>query len=343
MINSQKIKQDWVNQRCKLSVIPFAGYINKPPDVSAIEYTKLNFDFCVQNNVSNMNGIYLKPLQFIVSTLKVTSIIVTDSINASKLMIQKMYNLISEIIQQIVKLIINILIPIQKILVAFKDTFNKMVGLIVSIIYSVIGAYYSIQVILTIVAKALVYTLIALAVIIIMLWLSPLTWGVAASATAVFTAVAIPLAIFLSFLVEIFNIDVGLKIPSGPAKPKSGKCFDPETPVKLKNGDIKAMKNLNLGDTLENGSIVESVMKIDNKRNTVPLYLIKGENGNIYVTGSHLVLNNKTNKFCKVEDYFKAEISNKRVDWFSCLITSDHKIQIGNEVFWDWEDHFVKA
>ena len=41
-----------------------------------------------------------------------------------------------------------------------------------------------------------------------------------------------------------------------------------------------------------------------------------------------------------IEDYYKAEVSEKRVDWFSCLITSDHKIQIGNEVFWDWEDHF---
>jgi hypothetical protein len=75
----------------------------------------------------------------------------------------------------------------------------------------------------------------------------------------------------------------------------------------------------------------------------VPLYLIKDEGLNIYVTGSHLVLNNKTNKFSKVENYFKAKLSDKYVDWFSCLITSDHKIQIGNEVFWDWEDHFVKT
>jgi hypothetical protein len=84
-------------------------------------------------------------------------------------------------------------------------------------------------------------------------------------------------------------------------------------------------------------------MKIDNKQNIVPLYLIKDEGLNIYVTGSHLVLNSKTNKFCKVENYFNAEISDKRVDWFSCLITNDHKIQIGNEIFWDWEDHFVKT
>jgi hypothetical protein len=124
-----------------------------------------------------------------------------------------------------------------------------------------------------------------------------------------------------------------------------GRCFDPETSVKLKNGTIKSMKDLDLGDILENGSIVESVMKIDNKRNPVPMYVIKGEGVNkqdIYVTGSHLVFNDVSQKFIKTEDYFKAKISDKKTDWFSCLITSDHKIQIGNEIFWDWEDHFLK-
>jgi len=133
--------------------------------------------------------------------------------------------------------------------------------------------------------------------------------------------------------------------PPGQMIRALGKCFYPETSIKLKNGTIKAMKDIDLGDILENGSIVESVMKIDNKQNPIPLYVIKGVGVNkedIYVTGSHLVLNNDTKQFIKTEDYFKAELSDKKVEWFSCLITNDHKIQIGNEIFWDWEDHFVK-
>jgi hypothetical protein len=133
--------------------------------------------------------------------------------------------------------------------------------------------------------------------------------------------------------------------PPGQMIRALGKCFHPETSVKLKNGTIKAMKDIDLGDILENGSIVESVMKIDNKQNPIPLYVIKGEGVNkedIYVTGSHLVLNNYTKQFIKTEDYFNAKLSDKKTEWFSCLITSDHKIQIGNEVFWDWEDHFLK-
>ena len=133
--------------------------------------------------------------------------------------------------------------------------------------------------------------------------------------------------------------------PPGQMIRALGKCFYPETSVKLKNGTIKAMKDIDLGDILENGSIVESVMKIDNKQKPISLYVIKGAGVNkedIYVTGSHLVLNNDTKQFIKTEDYFKAELSDKKTEWFSCLITSDHKIQIGNEMFWDWEYHFVK-
>jgi hypothetical protein len=93
---------------------------------------------------------------------------------------------------------------------------------LLTLIYSFIGAYYSIQSILTIVAKALFYALISLASLVIMMWLTPFTWGTAAAGTAVFTAVAIPLAIFLNFFVKVFNVDLGLKLPKGPKKPKIG-------------------------------------------------------------------------------------------------------------------------
>jgi hypothetical protein len=133
--------------------------------------------------------------------------------------------------------------------------------------------------------------------------------------------------------------------PPGQMVKALGKCFHPNTLVKLKNGEIKAMKDISLGDVLEDESIVESVMKIDNKREPEPLYVIKKGGMNeddIYVTGSHLVYDKSKHKFIKIKKYFKAELTDKKVDWFSCLITNTHKIPIGNEVFWDWEDHFFK-
>jgi hypothetical protein len=133
--------------------------------------------------------------------------------------------------------------------------------------------------------------------------------------------------------------------PPGQMVKALGKCFYPNTLIRLQNNNIKAIQDIDLGDILEDGSFVESVMKIDNKRENIPLYKIKsaGINGSsIYVTGSHLVFDKSMNKFIKVENYSKAKLTSVKTDWFSCLITSNHKIQIGNELFWDWEDHFVK-
>ena len=135
--------------------------------------------------------------------------------------------------------------------------------------------------------------------------------------------------------------------PTGQLVRALGACFHPFTQVKLKNGEIKNMKHLSLGDVLENGSIVYSTMRIDNKYREKKEQLYKipnaGINGsNIYVTGSHLIFDKKSGEFIKVKDYSNAIETELETDWFSCLITSDHKIQIGEEVFWDWEDHFIK-
>ena len=134
--------------------------------------------------------------------------------------------------------------------------------------------------------------------------------------------------------------------PPGQMVRRLGKCFAPTTSIRLKNGTIKIIKDIDLGDVLEDGSVVESVMKIDNKREPIPLYVIKKsgvENQDIFVTGSHLVFDSSQNKFITVDKYSKATLTNLHSEWFSCLITSNHKIKIGNEIFWDWEDHFVKV
>lgn len=133
--------------------------------------------------------------------------------------------------------------------------------------------------------------------------------------------------------------------PPGQLVRALGKCFHPNTKIKLKNGETKNMKDIDLGDILEDGSIVESVLKIDNKKNPINFYSIpNGINGeNILVTGSHLVFDKSSNEFIKVENYKIARPTNITHDWFSCLITDTHTIQINKETFWDWEDHFVKT
>jgi hypothetical protein len=128
--------------------------------------------------------------------------------------------------------------------------------------------------------------------------------------------------------------------PPGIVIRKIGSCFHPETKIKTKDGQVFAMKDLPLGSELEGGSKVFSVLQIDNPHKEL-LYKIKnGVNGNnIYVTGEHYIFDNSSNRFIQVKDSLDAEIqASVYSDWFSCLITTNGRIQIEEHIFWDWED-----
>lgn len=128
-------------------------------------------------------------------------------------------------------------------------------------------------------------------------------------------------------------------------------CFHPDTQLKLKNGEMVAMKDLPLNSILENGSRVDAVMQIsnldENGKNIEKMYKIKrslclentDNNDDILVSGSHLIFNPTSKQFVHVEHLPESEISEMDCDVLSCLITSDHIIPIGGWLFHDWEDN----
>jgi len=117
------------------------------------------------------------------------------------------------------------------------------------------------------------------------------------------------------------------------------RCFSPETPIQLRSGKMVLIKNLKLGDTLINGSVVDAVMKIKNYND--PYYKIYSPElkKDIYVTGKHYVRDGV--KYVQVKNLPNAKPTNKVDDVVSCLVTSDHKIPVGNMMFWDWEDNLI--
>jgi hypothetical protein len=64
LTNVESIKNNWVENRCKLSIIPFAGWINAPEGMTPSEYTSQNFTFCIQNMVTTFTQyLFLLSLQ----------------------------------------------------------------------------------------------------------------------------------------------------------------------------------------------------------------------------------------------------------------------------------------
>jgi len=134
--------------------------------------------------------------------------------------------------------------------------------------------------------------------------------------------------------------------PSGQMVRAIGQCFHPETKIKLQCGKTVFMKDLNLGDILKNGSRVNVILKLDNKETKTDFFIIpNGIDGeNIYVTGSHMIYSKELEKYIEVSKYPNAIKQDKvKSEWFSSLVTSDHIIQIGENIFYDWDDDLIKG
>jgi hypothetical protein len=126
-------------------------------------------------------------------------------------------------------------------------------------------------------------------------------------------------------------------------------CFKDTTPVQLKSGKNVPIKNIHLGDTLSNGAVVLGTLKLKGDK-TNPYYKIWSRElkDYIYVTGEHHILNNAEDDMEKLDDdfdnyikvcnYSKAEKTDEYDDELCCLITSTHRIPVGEYIFWDWED-----
>ena len=104
------------------------------------------------------------------------------------------------------------------------------------------------------------------------------------------------------------------------------------------------MKDLELGDVLVNGSIVNATMQIRNEGDKY--YRIHSEElgTDILVTGTHYIKATRSlvsHRYVRVENFKESRATDTVDDVVSCVITNDHRIPVGEHIFWDWEDQKV--
>jgi len=140
-------------------------------------------------------------------------------------------------------------------------------------------------------------------------------------------------------------IKTGQSIQNGPiGQTIKAICFQENTPLKLQNGKMVKIKDIRLGDILENGTKVYGTLKLKGSPDN-PYYKIWSRKleKHIMVTGDHKICPNNSdkNKLCsyvEVKDFEMAETSKEWDEELYCLITENHQIPIGEYTFWDWED-----
>ena len=136
--------------------------------------------------------------------------------------------------------------------------------------------------------------------------------------------------------------------PGQMVKALQGLCFNPQTEVVCKDGNKYAMKDLPLGCELENGAVVQSVMRISNRtldgEPREDMYHVNTGEGIVEVSASHLIYQSEVDEFITVKELSEKHpeicvTTNNSPEELSCLITSNHTIPIKGAIFHDWEDN----
>jgi len=332
------IQADWPNQRCNPTIMPFAGYIYNPdPDKqTAAEATKQNFEYCNQNTLKEISADALQPITFALSNLNAVAGETADTINNSRSMFDKIRTNLQDTTGGIMGRALNVTIPIQQMVISFKDMMGKVQGVMTAALFTSLGSYYTLKSLLGSIAELLTKCLIALAAMIIVMWLSPFTWGAAASMTAIFVSVSIPLGLMLSFMTDTLHVKTGLSVPHVPKRPA---CFAGDVAVLMQGGDTKPIKDIMVGDILWGGSRVTARL------------VLSGAGcdfcnvGGVIVTDDHLVYDSMQQRWVKVAQYLGVKhMTGMYMPHVYCLNTTSKRIWcIGNATnapceFSDWDE-----
>lgn len=321
--NIKSLRNNWNENKCKPYVIPFAGLINKDPKKNSMEYTEENFAECTYSILTYIMGEFLEPIYYSVNNFHEMLKTIEDTIQNARKMFAYIRNVLSSIVMIIMARILNVLMPLQHSFIKFKSIFGKINGILTTALFTVFGSFLTMKSFLRSFVQILIIALVALAAAIVIMWIIPFTWPVAAATTTFFLAVSIPLAMILASLQHI----IYLTERSVPNKPS---CFDENTIIATKKGPVK-IKDLQPNSVLRNGDVVTSVLKLYAKNENM-YYL-----DDVIVSGTHQVLLN--NKIIFVNEHPDSILLDSYDKSFIyCITTTSKKIRLNNTIFLDWDE-----
>uniref|UniRef100_A0A6C0H6C9 Vint domain-containing protein n=1 Tax=viral metagenome TaxID=1070528 RepID=A0A6C0H6C9_9ZZZZ len=301
MKNSEEIKSNWNENRCNPKIIPFAGLINRPENKTIAEYTKENWDYCIQNTITSLTGTLTQPITFITSEIQSVYSGLSENVNSIRTMISSIRTKMSDIIENILERVLNILTPLQQIMIAFKDSMLKMQGILTAGLYTSLGTYYALKSVLGAIVEFIVAILVILVILIVGMWITPATWGMAISMSAVYASIAIPLAVIVVFMTNVLNVQ-----SSGIPKLR---CF------------------------LEYPECDDAIGKVVLNGNGLDIYNLN----DTYVSGSHLIKNGE--KWQRVSECLDAKLVMKNyMGMVYCPITKSKVVKINGTIYSDWDE-----
>jgi hypothetical protein len=99
-----------------------------------------NFTYCIQSMQGNYMSYLMQPLQYNLSVIGDIGKNLINSVNNIRAFFNTIRVRITEIVKSIFSVFLNILIEFQRLTINIKDLFNKLIGIMVTIMYTLNGS-----------------------------------------------------------------------------------------------------------------------------------------------------------------------------------------------------------
>ena len=342
------IKSDWDNQKCNPAVMPFAGFINKPDNESNIEFTAKNFANCINLSLKNIVYIILQPIVFVATIIIASFKELIGAVKYLRMFIDYIKNKIEQLFKAIYSAMLNFLLPIIQFIITVKDSIAKINGILTASLYTLLGSYLTMKSLfmsiinfVTLILRIITLGMFDLYQVITNLINIPI-FGTALAMIpiivyvmwfGIFSVIIIPILLFKIMMERVLDMQT-IQPPAFP------QCFAENTPIKLYKNDncktgndsCKKIKHIDIGDILENGSVVTAIFILSSDGQDI--YNLN----NVIVSGEHRVLH-PTLKWIKVKDHPESiYLDDFKEPFLYCLNTDKKEFLIGDTVYSDWDD-----
>jgi hypothetical protein len=360
--HKKTIKANWIKERCKPEIIPFAGFIHGGTDAEQMSYTLGNFTGCINGIFTEIAHDLTQGLEFGVSAMGESIGLASEGVSDLRNLLSSIRTFLEKLFGMFSNIFINVFTVIMKLFAILHSTFGIATGALTTSLFAFMTYVEGLQSLLSLIILAvLVYTIIAP---LMSIWSSAVTViglcaiqeGVPVVGLAAFTW-CVPIQIIAATMLiiatiswlffEIIFADLLILIEAGmiykaPGVPKVGKESD-KTQKQLKDAKDHKFKKKD-GFTNLSTSVKEEEEDKVNKINDMSLmdkfrFVSKKQNRIDYVNNVFKIFNERRNKCRKVNLEGEKKNLDACFDGNTILCLRKHKkkriqdIEVGDVLF----------
>lgn len=311
-VDRVEVMGNWDKKRCDFPVVIGGAFYKPTADSrSGFEFATENFQFCTNKLIEEVLQQAMAPFIAVMKDSMESATVVKDVQSSLQTMLGNFFRSFSKIVEGVFNRFMMVSFELRRIFIEFFSAMNRAFAVALDTALMGISMIIGIDSFVQFVIKV---------VLIIM--------GILAGLIIILFFILIPvIPVIMATIAVLTAGGIGAAGGFGGAF-----CFAPSTKLQKQDGTIVQIRDLQVGDILHDGSVIEGVLHTSGKG--VKLFKL----GDVTVSGDHLVYYEPLQQYVLVKEHPEAWLQYYQEKELICLNTTTRKIQIGNVTYRDWEE-----